>query len=84
MSMDRCSSCLELVDTDDDPEAYVEVGNMRRQTETICLCYGCREARIVAEEIARREPDPDAEREKKRDDADWDRRNFIPTREEDY
>jgi hypothetical protein len=42
MSVDRCSRCSSRVDTDDEPEAYVEVGNMR-QTMTICLCRSCRE-----------------------------------------
>lgn len=43
MSVDRCARCGDLVDTDDEPEAYVEVGNMRAQTETLCLCRNCRE-----------------------------------------
>lgn len=43
MSVDRCSRCSDLVDTDDEPEAYVEIGNMRAQTQTICLCRTCRE-----------------------------------------
>lgn len=44
--MDRCSSCSALVDTDDDPESYVEIGNMRAQTETVCLCERCREEKM--------------------------------------
>ena len=43
MSWDKCEGCGSFVDTDDDPDAYVEVGNMRRQTKTICLCEKCRE-----------------------------------------
>lgn len=45
MSMDRCSGCDRPIDTDDDPECYVEVGNMRRLHKTICLCEFCRDER---------------------------------------
>ena len=45
MSLDRCHDCERLVDTDDDPECYVEVGNMRRLHKTICLCEFCRDER---------------------------------------
>lgn len=54
MSIDRCKWCSHLVDTDDEPEAYVElptytsVANpvnpgLKESTETICLCHVCRE-----------------------------------------
>lgn len=56
MSVDRCSKCGALVDTDDEPEAYVEVGNMRSQTSTICLCQTCRERYEDAQENKRTEP----------------------------
>jgi hypothetical protein len=42
MSMVICFDCDELIDSDDDHECFVEVGNMRRQTSTICLCENCR------------------------------------------
>lgn len=45
MSIDRCHDCSTLVDTDDEPEAYIEIGNMRRMTWTICVCRPCRERR---------------------------------------
>lgn len=43
MSIDRCSRCGDLVDTDDEPEAYVQIGNMRNREEYICLCRHHRE-----------------------------------------
>ncbi len=43
MSIDRCSRCGDLVDTDAEPEAYVQIANMRNREEYICLCRGCRE-----------------------------------------
>jgi hypothetical protein len=43
VSIDRCSRCGDFVDTDNEPEAYVEIGNMRAQTETVCLCRHHRE-----------------------------------------
>ncbi len=73
MSMDICKDCDRLVDTDDDCDCYVEVGNMRNQTQFICLCEPCRWRREEQAERDAREPDPDAQREAKRDNADWDR-----------
>lgn len=43
MSIDRCSRCGDLVDTDAEPEAYVDVGNMRGLEAWICLCRRHRE-----------------------------------------
>lgn len=43
MSIDRCSRCGDLVDTDNEPEAYVQIGNMRNREEYICLCRHHRE-----------------------------------------
>lgn len=37
MSMDRCSKCSNLVDTDEDPEFYGETGDGPN------LCEACRE-----------------------------------------
>lgn len=45
MSVDRCSKCGDLVDTDNEPEAYVQIGDMRRTEEWICLCRHHREER---------------------------------------
>ena len=42
MSMDRCYDCQQIFDTDDDPECWVEIGNMRRMHQTIVLCENCR------------------------------------------
>jgi hypothetical protein len=56
MSIDRCSGCSALVDTDNEPEAYVEIGNMRAQTETKCLCGVCRALREEELEDLRTEP----------------------------
>lgn len=43
MSVDRCSRCGDLVDTDAEPEAYVQVADMRKNEEYICLCRRHRE-----------------------------------------
>lgn len=43
MSMIRCDSCSELIDSDDDPSCFVEVGNMRSQTKDMVLCESCRD-----------------------------------------
>jgi hypothetical protein len=43
MSMDTCQLCGRIVDTDDDPDFYVELGNMRRLHKTIGLCDLCRD-----------------------------------------
>lgn len=52
MSVDRCYRCSALVDTDNEPEAYVTLENKPPHDETICLCRGCRdwhEREFVAE-----------------------------------
>lgn len=56
MSIDRCGKCSALVDTDDEPESYVEVGNMRSQTETVCMCRNCREWHEDEQERRQSEP----------------------------
>jgi hypothetical protein len=43
MSMICCEQCGHLIDSDDDPDCFVEVGNMRRLHKEIVLCEGCRE-----------------------------------------
>ncbi len=43
MSIDRCSHCGDLVDTDNEPEAYVQIADMRKREEWICLCRTHRE-----------------------------------------
>ena len=48
MSIDRCHDCGRLVDTDDDPECYIEIGNMRRLHKETCVCEPCRERRDYA------------------------------------
>lgn len=45
MSIDRCRECGTLVDTDNEPESYVQIGNMRNHEEYICLCRSHREER---------------------------------------
>ena len=43
MSMCICSECSRLIDSDDDPDVFVEVGNMRRLHTTKIMCEPCRE-----------------------------------------
>lgn len=52
MSMIACSECRRLVNTDDDPDCFVEVGNMRRLTSTIVLCEPCREEHQAEQDYA--------------------------------
>lgn len=58
MSMAICHDCGAPVDTDDDPEAFVTVGNMRRMNWEIVVCESCRwlrdEERERQEEMADR------------------------------
>lgn len=39
MSLLHCERCAGLIDTDDDPECFVEIGH----EEEICLCERCRQ-----------------------------------------
>ena len=50
MSMCICKECFAYIDSDDDPECFVEVGNMRRMNWTIILCDRCREEREMEAE----------------------------------
>ena len=43
MSMCVCESCDRYIDSDDDPDCFVEVGNMRRLHQTKVMCEPCRE-----------------------------------------
>ena len=43
MSMCICEACDAPIDSDDDPDCFVEVGNMRRMTFTKIYCESCRE-----------------------------------------
>ena len=43
MSMARCEGCDRIFDTDEDPDCFVEVGNMRRLHKTVIRCEWCRE-----------------------------------------
>jgi len=49
MSMIRCEGhsglCIDLIDSDADPDCFVEVGNMRRMDRTLVLCHACRDHR---------------------------------------
>lgn len=45
MSVVICQRCDALIDSDDDPDCFVETGNMRRLHETTILCEPCRERR---------------------------------------
>jgi len=43
MSMIVCERCDRYIDSDDDPDCFVEVGNMRRLHQTKVLCEFCRD-----------------------------------------
>lgn len=55
MSMIKCYSCAEIFCTDDDPECWVEIGNMRRMTTTEAVCQRCRDAAEMDEMRAEQE-----------------------------
>ncbi len=40
--MVSCEDCKSLIHPDDDPDCFVEVGNMRRLHKGIVLCERCR------------------------------------------
>ncbi len=42
MSMIRCDRCDQVFDSDADPDCFVEVGNMRSQTQIATICERCR------------------------------------------
>ena len=52
MSMIYCEGCAILINSDDDPDCFVEVGNMRRMHKTIALCEKCRHERECQQDIA--------------------------------
>lgn len=45
MSWADCKDCGRFVNTDDDPDAFVEVGNVRRMNWTVIVCEKCRDER---------------------------------------
>lgn len=50
MSIIICESCDRMIDSDDDPDCFVEVGNMRRMHQTAVYCEPCRE-RMLEQQI---------------------------------
>ena len=43
MSMIVCEGCDAYIDSDDDCDCFVEVGNMKRLHQTKVLCERCRD-----------------------------------------
>ena len=43
MSMVICETCDRLIDSDDDLDCFIEVGNMKRWHKTEVMCEVCRE-----------------------------------------
>ena len=43
MSIVRCTGCGAAIETDEDPQYLVEVGNMRRLTWEVAMCRHCRD-----------------------------------------
>ena len=50
MSMIRCESCSHLIDSDDDPDCFVYVGNYKRLHAEMVLCERCRDEREAEQE----------------------------------
>ncbi len=51
MSFMKCHDCEKLINTDD-PESceWIEIGNMRRQSEEVCICLDCYAVRVEEHE----------------------------------
>ncbi len=45
MSWITCQGCGSSINSDDDPDCFVEIGNMRRLHQTAVLCDRCRQRR---------------------------------------
>ena len=43
MSIIVCEKCDAYIDSDNDPDCFVEVGNMRRLHKTEVMCERCRD-----------------------------------------
>lgn len=52
MSIVLCETCDRLIDSDEDPDCFVEIGNMRRLVYTEVMCASCRE-RLLEEDDRR-------------------------------
>ena len=66
MSMCVCENCDAYIDSDDDPDCFVEIGNMRRLNQTMVLCENCRDklfAELEAEQDAADAACAEAERQ---------------------
>ena len=50
MSICVCESCDRYIDSDFDPDCFVEVGNMRRLHQTKVLCEACRDKYFAEQE----------------------------------
>jgi hypothetical protein len=59
MSCIRCDGCSRIIDSDFDPDCFVEVGNMRAQTKDVVWCESCRDEKLEAFERANREFSPE-------------------------
>lgn len=46
MSMVICESCDCPIDSDFDPDCFVEIGNMRRLHKEVIWCESCREREL--------------------------------------
>jgi hypothetical protein len=47
MSMVCCEKCDRLIDSDEDGDCFVEIGNMRRLHKEVVWCEWCREEHEV-------------------------------------
>jgi len=52
MSMIACHDCGRLIDSDLDPDCFVEIGNMRRLHKEVVWCESCREEHLEEDERA--------------------------------
>lgn len=46
MSMVHCDGCESYIDSDEDPDCFVEVGNMKRLHKEVVWCGSCREKHV--------------------------------------
>jgi hypothetical protein len=51
MSWMKCKDCDHPVNTDDHPEAFVDVGNQKGLEDWICVCSDCRYIREMRQDL---------------------------------
>lgn len=78
MSIIVCQSCDAYIDSDFDCDCFVEVGNMRSQTETKVWCERCRDKYYQEQEAEQDAADRAcAEAQRREEEYDWDAAQIL-------